>query len=712
MATASIEIIADSSQVRTATRDLQALAQQGAPTKAAAAGATKSIGAVGKSAGQAGIQIQQFIGQIQGGQSALVALAQQSADLGFVLGAPLLGAIVSITAAAVGMGIAAANGSKDITTLDEAVKRLGDAVIVTDKGVALLSQEIEKLAKVSKEAAKAQLAQEIIDAKNVITTSIRDINDSFSSVSNAISSAEGAFAIYRQAVDDGTASQEGLSISSIDLLSPISKLQQLIAQLNGEFNISSAQSFKLAEALFEVRKTGSAESIQNLQNTLAQLNSETGYSNEQLTKFSSKMGESFSATRNASEIIQAAEGFLADFDSALAKSTEGAVDLTDKTERLTQQLTIQNMELRGARLEAALYAAALSTGKESADELDPVIKQLVIDNFNLAESKRQVTSQAKEETQAQRELIRELKAENDERLKARSTAERFNSVRLGINAQGDPVEQARQQLQARLDVIKEYSKLETADKELALQAQLDAEYKYTQQVAEIRAKENESLQAIDWESFGNRAAGSLALVATGATSGREAISGLAMSIATEAIGALIRLGIQSIATTSATTAAGTAQAAALTTAYAPAAAAASIATAGGAAISGTTIALASIGTIIAALAVGRRATGGSVYNGSSYLVGERGPELFTPNSSGGGNITPYSQLMNEQRGNNGNSSAPIYLNITMDQNAKTDSVTQSNLSDRRIIDVVVANGRNRGAVHKMITDTTTATGRV
>lgn len=56
----------------------------------------------GRSAGQAGIQIQQLVGQIQGGQSPLVAFSQQSADLGFVLGFPLVGAIVSVGAALAG----------------------------------------------------------------------------------------------------------------------------------------------------------------------------------------------------------------------------------------------------------------------------------------------------------------------------------------------------------------------------------------------------------------------------------------------------------------------------------------------------------------------------------------------------------------------------------------------------------------------------------
>lgn len=72
--------------------------QMSAQTKTASA----SMGGVGRSAGMAGIQIQQFVGQVQGGQSAMVALSQQGADLGIVLGAPLVGVIVSLGAVLVG----------------------------------------------------------------------------------------------------------------------------------------------------------------------------------------------------------------------------------------------------------------------------------------------------------------------------------------------------------------------------------------------------------------------------------------------------------------------------------------------------------------------------------------------------------------------------------------------------------------------------------
>jgi hypothetical protein len=53
----------------------------------------------GRRAGMAGIQVEQFAGQIAMGQNPMRAFGVQAADLGFVLGVPLLGAVVGIGAA-------------------------------------------------------------------------------------------------------------------------------------------------------------------------------------------------------------------------------------------------------------------------------------------------------------------------------------------------------------------------------------------------------------------------------------------------------------------------------------------------------------------------------------------------------------------------------------------------------------------------------------
>lgn len=79
-----------------------------------AVGATnEAIGNLGRTTGQAAMQVQQLVGQVQGGVSPFVALSQQAADLGFVLGFPLLGAVVGIAAAVAGPLVAAFTQAED-----------------------------------------------------------------------------------------------------------------------------------------------------------------------------------------------------------------------------------------------------------------------------------------------------------------------------------------------------------------------------------------------------------------------------------------------------------------------------------------------------------------------------------------------------------------------------------------------------------------------
>ncbi|QDP55673.1 MAG: hypothetical protein Tp138OMZ00d2C19078241_5 [Prokaryotic dsDNA virus sp.] len=102
-----------------------------------------NLGGMGRKAGAAGIQIQQFVGQVQGGQSALVALSQQAADLGIVLGFPLVGAVAGITAAIAGPFITSLFDAEDATDrVKEAIQELRDEL--TKPTEAQTIKELEK----------------------------------------------------------------------------------------------------------------------------------------------------------------------------------------------------------------------------------------------------------------------------------------------------------------------------------------------------------------------------------------------------------------------------------------------------------------------------------------------------------------------------------------------------------------------------------------
>ena len=115
--------------------------------------------AFGSNLGQAGIQIQQFAGQLQGGQSAMVALAQQSADLGIVLGAPLIGVFVSLAAVLAGTLAPAIFGSvSNIEKLQKAIENTKAIMTVGADGVAKYTDEIKKLNTASENLAKIKIA--------------------------------------------------------------------------------------------------------------------------------------------------------------------------------------------------------------------------------------------------------------------------------------------------------------------------------------------------------------------------------------------------------------------------------------------------------------------------------------------------------------------------------------------------------------------------
>lgn len=102
----------------------------------------KAMAGMGRGAGQAGIQFQQFIGQVQGGQSVMLALSQQSADLGFVLGAPLLGAVVGISASLVGMLLPALfDSGKAVDELTEKMEEWKKSIGLTQEQINFLTEE-------------------------------------------------------------------------------------------------------------------------------------------------------------------------------------------------------------------------------------------------------------------------------------------------------------------------------------------------------------------------------------------------------------------------------------------------------------------------------------------------------------------------------------------------------------------------------------------
>lgn len=131
------------------------------------ASTSKGFSSLGRNAGQASIQIQQFTGQVQGGVNPLLALSQQAADLGIVLGAPLLGSIVGIgSALAISFIPQLKDSSEEIKELIDKIEELERVSGVTlDQSRLIILQREKEIEATSKQ--NQAIAEEITNLEKL-----------------------------------------------------------------------------------------------------------------------------------------------------------------------------------------------------------------------------------------------------------------------------------------------------------------------------------------------------------------------------------------------------------------------------------------------------------------------------------------------------------------------------------------------------------------
>ncbi len=631
-----------------------------------------------QSAGQAGIQLQQFVGQVQGGTSAMTALAQQGADLGIVLGAPLAGVVASLGAVLAGVLIPSLMDSKDEgQELEETMKRLNKAFSETEDGTYTLSERLRELAEVSEQAAMAEVAVAQSDARNAIKQATGAVDEQVGSFNGAISTLTKRFTpSLQEAVKEldnlGDVSRlENLDDPTLNtlVLKNLGNIAGASRNLQREFDITAQQSVEFVRALARVESEGSAESIQNLQNVVSGISQEYGFANEKVSEFIRGLQDVFESSRNAGEAIEQAERFLKNFNSEVDRTSESSRDATSQLTRLVDGIVRQANTVNMSERELAKWTAAQLGATESQ------LKNIDI-LYDYIEGKEKEAEADRKSSQEKQALVRKYES------LTQKMREQYAVVVEGKDPFEVQIEQYRRlaqgagksadEIQRNIDKMREIKGEQEADKEreqvagaaqgvgltdlqaleqrynqereallAAQEAGIQSKISYEERLTELqrqyseerkRIVEGETQNAIiNFDSLANRAAGAFASVAVGAQTGTEAVRGLAMSIAQEAIGALVRMAIQSTILRQQQTAQGVAQAASLTAAYAPAAAAASVATSGGAAAAGSAALAAAIPAMLGAFALGSgRLYGGNVAPGKLYPVTEDGrPEVLT-----------------------------------------------------------------------------------
>lgn len=470
--------------------------------------ANSALGRMGRNAGQAGIQVQQFVGQIQGGQDAMLAFGAQAADLGIVLGLPLVGAVAGLGAAVVGTLI------PSLSAANEEVKEILPSI---DD----LIEKMETLTLAQKDYVKSEIAKTISQENKELQEKNNRIESLIKSNRYLLRDEEK----NAEQIDKQTDQLRKLRAERDQLVESIDKQRQVISDLNKAESNNASNSVTTENSMLERIRT------------LAEIN----------------------------------------------KALDAQVATLGMSER-----------------EMALYSVSLLAVGDTEKSIVDALKQKINAHYDEIDAIK-----AKEEEQKKIE-----KSQREEERRLSSLANR--GATIGLTDE----ETFRLQLENQDAILKEM-----------LDARLITEQEYIERRNNLYAEGNNELGGL-WESIENQAVGTFAAVAVGAKDGRDAIMQLTASIATQLVGALIKMGIQAAIGQASAIASGTATAAALSNAYATPAALASLASYGANAIP----AQAGIATTVAttnALALGGREMGGPVSAGSMYRVGERGPEIFT-----------------------------------------------------------------------------------
>ncbi|EHM3464258.1 phage tail protein [Salmonella enterica subsp. enterica serovar Carrau] len=368
---------------------------------------TKTAGAVsgGLRTGmqQAGYQIQDFIVQVQGGQSALVAFSQQGSQLAgaFGPGGAVAGALLALGSILFGTLSTALSSTKDeMEQLKSAAETLNKVVVINSQGVAALSNDYARLAATNATLA-AQLRDNAIqqydiavrDAGKAITNIIDEQSSWWRSLNGGVANVKafgGAMDLmeistsdFNDAIKQATSLGPAFNSSTMTLVNTV-------AMLSSQFDISDDAAFGLGKRLTELAKNPSPQAVSSLVDYMRALKP---------------------TTQDGADAISNLEKRILDAAAAMQQAHDDGEALKNTLNELRTEAQQANFDGISKQLEA--QRIALTKGKQAAIEYG-------IEQQNL-------TREQKDQLIAASRVNAQLEEEKDKRDKAAKASSRHSS---------------------------------------------------------------------------------------------------------------------------------------------------------------------------------------------------------------------------------------------------------------------------------------------
>lgn len=314
---------------------------------------------------QGGYQVQDFIVQVQGGQSALVAFSQQGSQLASIF-SPVAGAVLTIATVIAGSLMASlSNGKNAIDAMKDAISAMDQVISVSSNGVAAYSDKFAALAKANAtvatlmrqqaqlelSAALSKVSKEVSKASSEFVTFGDRLFASLSGANVSVKSFNDYLSMLNITTNDFGEAMKQAASAGLAGQSTMNSMIATVGALASRFDLTDQQAFEFAKQLSEIAKNPSNEKLNELIVTLQKVGEGQSSGAQKAREYAARLLEIATTTTDATMRLK-----------ALKEMTDSLSSTQDKALKTAKQILLIEKLTGDEKLKAKAWKDAEEQG--------------------------------------------------------------------------------------------------------------------------------------------------------------------------------------------------------------------------------------------------------------------------------------------------------------------------------------------------------------
>lgn len=308
---------------------------------------------------QGGYQVQDFIVQVQSGQSALVAFSQQGSQLASVF-SPVAGAVLTIATVIAGSLMASlSNGKNAIDAMKDAISAMDQVISVSSNGVAAYSDKFAALAKANTtvatlmrqqaqlelSAALSKVSKEVSKASSEFVTFGDRLFASLSGANVSVKSFNDYLSMLNITTNDFGEAMKQAASAGLAGQSTMNNMIATVGALASRFDLTDQQAFEFAKQLSEIAKNPSNEKLNELIVTLQKVGEGQSSGAQKAREYAARLLEIATTTTDATMRLKA----LKEMTDSLTSSQDKALQTARQTLFIEKQTGDEKLKAQAWR---------------------------------------------------------------------------------------------------------------------------------------------------------------------------------------------------------------------------------------------------------------------------------------------------------------------------------------------------------------------------